>query len=439
MRKNMDSMLWVMMFLGAFLPLAFIPLQSKAFNVQIDGIHYDLRIESLEAEVISGGYSGDLVIPSSVKYNGIDFVVTSIESFVCRDDSFLVSVTIPNSVKAIGHDAFAGCTKLKTVVLSNSLSKLESSIFFGCSSLTSVTIPNSVTFIDSSVFVDCTSLTSVNIPNSVTYIGYMAFSGCTSLPEITLPNSLTAISDGTFLGCKNLSSVKIPDSVLSIKSRAFEETAWYDNQPYGLVYAGKVAYKYKEKENNYTDGFNVEIKEGTLGIAEEAFEGIGVTSVSIPSSMKIIENRAFFGTNLISVVIPEGVEYIGINAFVTYGLKYVTINGATYVADASFIDIDEEWYENLPDGIIYAGKIVLGYKGEMPFGTEIVIEDGTLGIAERAFSDCKGMTSITIPNSVKYIGAWAFDNCSGLTSVDIPEGVTKIGNHAKREAVQASR
>ena len=48
-------------------------------------------------------------------------------------------------------------------------------------------------------------------------------------------------------------------------------------------------------------------------------------------------------------------------------------------------------------------------------------------IGNYAFSDCSGLTSVTIPNSVTSIGLFAFNGCSGLTSVTIPNSVTSIG------------
>ena len=51
-------------------------------------------------------------------------------------------------------------------------------------------------------------------------------------------------------------------------------------------------------------------------------------------------------------------------------------------------------------------------------------------IGDAAFSDCSGLTSVTIPNSVTSIGEGAFLECSGLTSITIPNSVTSIGTYA---------
>ena len=90
----------------------------------------------------------------------------------------------------------------------------------------------------------------------------------------------------------DIHTVVIEDGVTTIGNNAFNNTAWYDNQPDGLVYAGKVAYKYK---GTMPEGTAIEILEGTLGIADNAFDGCtSLTSVTIPNSVTNIGNDAFY-------------------------------------------------------------------------------------------------------------------------------------------------
>ena len=150
-----------------------------------------------------------------------------------------------------------------------------------------------VTSIGHSAFYQCRSMTSITIPNSVTSIGDNAFYDCFKLTSIDIPNSVTSIGDNAFYDCFKLTSIDIPNSVMSIGSYAFDNTVWYDNQPDGLVYAGKVAYKYK---GTMPDNTNITLEEGTLGIAGNAFYDCdGLISVTIPNSLKSIGNYAFYG------------------------------------------------------------------------------------------------------------------------------------------------
>ena len=280
---------------GGLLPLALFASVSAIYasDTQVDGIWYDFDSSTKTASVTyrgyaydsyKGEYSGSVVIPETVTYNGTTYSVTSIGDYAFYNCSSLTSITIPNSVTSIGSGAFSFCSKLtsvtipnsvtsigdaafyscssltktnytgdiagwcnikfgdssanpmryshnfyindrkiKNLVIPNSVTSIGSYAFFYCSALTSVTIGESVTSIGSYAFYICSALTSVTIPNSVTTIGDNAFLCCSSLTSVTIPNSVTSIGEWAFCGCSSLTSVTIPNSVTSIRYKAFED------------------------------------------------------------------------------------------------------------------------------------------------------------------------------------------------------------------------
>jgi len=338
-----------------FLLLVILPMVASADPVEIDGIYYYLITKTKHAEVTSNPnmYSGEVVIPSSVTYNDVEYSVTSIGERAFENCSSLTSITIPNSVTFIGDYAF-----------------------YYCSRLTSITIPNGVTSIGYRAFRDCSSLTSITIPNSVTSIGEEAFHGCRSLTSITIPNSVTSIADGTFNDCRSLTSITIPNSVTSIGDGAFEGTAWYNNQPSGLVYAGKVAYKYKGMPENT----NIILNDGTLGIAYGAFKDCTwLTSITIPNSVTSIADYAFlYCSGLTSITIGSGVKNIGSYAFcycpeLTDVYCYAVNVPQTYYN--AFDDSKVEYATlHVPDESLQAYKVT---KPWGKFGTIVGLSGGT--------------------------------------------------------------
>ena len=268
-------------------------LSLSAVEIEIDGINYDIIAKAKQATVkakSSGKYTGTVVIPESVEYEGVSYAVTSIGERAFSSCTLLTSVTIGNSVTSIGNYAFENCSGLTSVTISNSVTSIGYSAFRGCSGLTSVTIPNSVTSIGSYAFRGCSGLTSVTIPNSVTSIGNDAFSGCSGLTSVTIPNSVTSIGSYAFYDCSGLTSVTIPNSVTSIGSYAFDDCT-------GLT--------------------SVTIPNSVTSIGWAAFRGCsGLTSVTIPNSVTSIGNDAFSGcSSLTSVTIGNSVTSIRGAAF----------------------------------------------------------------------------------------------------------------------------
>ena len=86
-------------------------LSLSAVVVEIDGINYELIAKAKQATLksISSGYTGAVVIPESIEYEGVAYAVTSIGKNAFWYCYGLTSVTIPNSVTSIGSRAFRDC------------------------------------------------------------------------------------------------------------------------------------------------------------------------------------------------------------------------------------------------------------------------------------------------------------------------------------------
>ena len=150
---------------------------AAAYDFEVNGIYYNFQnggVDVTYKDSNYNSYSGSVIIPSTVTYNGNTYSVTGIGKSAFSSCSSLTYVSIPNSVTSIGNNAFKDCIGLTNVLIPNSVTSIGSA-FWNCTGLTSVSIPNSVTTIGSSAFRGCSALTSVTIPNSVTLLGSYAF------------------------------------------------------------------------------------------------------------------------------------------------------------------------------------------------------------------------------------------------------------------------
>ena len=216
------------------LTLLCLSLSARAHDAEVDGIFYNLDADNKTATVTFQGdnydsynneYSGDVVIPETVTYNGITYSVTSLGWACFTYCSSLTSITIPNSVTSVGEYCFSACSSLTSITIPNSVTSLGKCCFSYCSSLTSITIPNSVTSLEYGCFADCSSLTSITIPNSVTSVGEYCFYGCSGLTSITIPNSVTSLGDCCFENCSSLTSIyMLPSTPPSTGSKIFDDT-----------------------------------------------------------------------------------------------------------------------------------------------------------------------------------------------------------------------
>ncbi len=417
----------------------------------------------------------DIVIPDSILVKGKTYYVTGISNTALNDNaSYVTTIVIPKTITTIKENTFSHCPNLTAIVIPNTITSIGKHAFHGTSWYNklpngavyinnilyaykgkiprhkTITIKEGTTKILEGAFQGCNTLTAVSLPQSLKEIGKDAFNGCSSLKSIALPKNIERIASGCFANCTSLASVSLPDGLLHICSDAFTNCTSLTT----LVIPASVHTIGGEVTNQLS--FH-QAKDGTINITHNRFTNpafkncSSLVSVTISEGVQCIDNNAFEGcTALRAIRIPNSVYSIGAEAFkdcnaltdIQFG------DSLRYVGYKAFHTTP--WYENLPDGVVYIGKTLYAYKGEMLTPTAIEIQDSTITITKGAFAGytkltdirfpntletiedsafygCSALSTILLPNSLQEVGWEAFRNCSSLDSIHLPDSITNVG------------
>ena len=330
-------------------------------------------------------------------------------------------------------------------------------------SIEKVVIGSGVTSIGNYAFEECHGINSVTIGKDVKSIGEGAFYTLYGGPEsITIPVSVTSIGDYAFNGWDLITvnyggtvnqwkamntydrnyflaaaEIKCADGTVLPRGICGADLTWEIDDNGTLIVSGTGEmfdygfHEYRALWSRHADSIkNVVIEAGVTSIGKDAFVYCdNITSVTIPASVTSIGEGAFRLCNKLSTVNYGGtankwnaisigndndnltganINYAGITW--TYNNGTLTISGTGDVED--YNNSSAPWYDHRYDT------------------TKIVISNGVTGIGEGAFCYFTELTSVSLPGSLKSIGAYAFRGCSSLKSVVIPDSVTSIGEGA---------
>lgn len=216
-----------------FISFAHLCLNVYSYDFELDGIFY-VYVPSEQSVYVThkdyegkASYSGNVVIPSVITYNGNSISVTAIGNNAFSGCEDLESIRLPNSIISIGDYAFNGCDKMTSIVIPNSVNSIGFGAFNGCKNITSVTMSEKLEAIEGRLFSGCKSLSNIIIPDKVKYIKDYAFEDCTSLKYVCIPENVREIGSRVFNDCTNLESVVIKESENGIRC---------DNESFRFVY-----------------------------------------------------------------------------------------------------------------------------------------------------------------------------------------------------------
>ena len=460
---------------GITIPSALESIGEKAFSgcVRFTEVSFPATIKSIGKDAFSGCTEIENVYASSVEsWLGIDFgsieanpVMGKTKLYI--DGELLEVLRVPEGVSEIKQYAFHRYPGIKRVEISGKPLTIAYRAFNkNCNNM-------EIHAETLEAWLNVKPAHSVYKCNPMGY-GATLYIGGKQPEEIVIPESVKQISCYAFQNCKTLKKVTIP-ATTTIGWNAFDGSGLEEAvigsltekiEPVAVI--GSTAFEGCSKLKKITFGYGVEkigykafcefsnLKEvvfysGLEEIGERAFEKTAITSVTIPSTVKLIDVRAFADCkSLVGLTLGDTVGYKGkmdINSYAFSNcikLEKVTINTAggkmgekvfrnaqsfkdLYINDlVSYLAMVIPLNENESNPAYYAENIYLN--GERP--KNIVIPEGVTRICDLAFHGCKTLETVKFPSTLVRIGERAFAGCTNLKDFILPESVKDIGSAA---------
>jgi uncharacterized repeat protein (TIGR02543 family) len=322
--------------------------------------------------------------------SNIQFI--GVESFT---NTSIVSLKLPESVTTIKFGAFKGVSTLSDIEFSTNLETLEKEAF----ALTAwfQQLKNHLFITNDILFFYIGNEQEITIPQHVTTIYDYAFQGNTSIKTIRFEENskITRFSEHMFYGSR-IETIHVPNSLIEIENRAFEHHVYLKS----LIF-----------------GTNSQLNK----IGDHAFEKSGLTNATFPETIQVIGMDAFsqtpwfgeypsdfiiigdilvrFKGHITTVTIPSNIRIIGPKAMAFNFVKNVIIsNSVERIEKQAFIGTHL-------DTITFETNSKLLYIGQEAFLNnyvkgDILLPPSVQHIEDGAFSNCVNLKSITFTNEI---------------------------------------
>ena len=377
----------------------------------------------------------------------------------------LKSITLPAKLKTIGSQAFDG-TYITSLTIPASVTDIEYYAFRACNQLTSIKFEDSdepVNFVTGYELSFGNAAKTVYIGRNINRTGdYFLWRLFNNVTDLTIGDKVTEIPNSMFDGNSELQNVTIGTGVKYIGEYAFRSCGTSDTVEelkveMGVNVDSLATYAFQNCKKLKT----ISLPSALKVIEAYAFQSSGLTALSIPASVKRVGYYAFQGCeSLTNINIEESDEplefvtgyilsfggtaktvYIGrnINRTGDYtnqrlfnNLSKLTIGDkVTEVPNYMFDGNNELQNVTIGSGVKYIGGYAFRNCGTSDDVTELKVEMGVNvdSLATCAFQNCKKLQTINLPSTLEVIESNAFENC-GLTSLSIPASVKRLGYYA---------
>jgi len=365
------------------------------------------------------------------------------------DDQFkgfekLTAIGLPKGVTRIGERAFMN-SGLKGIKIKQNVETIDEDAFKECTALSAVNMSEATAlkYINDGAFLGCyaedaegnviSGLTSVAIPGNVVSIGAGAFTGCAALATVDFSEA-AALEEIGMIAFNKFGSTYPATAITSVDLSACAKLKTIAGDAFPA--------------NEYTS-----VKLGGTILTDESFKHFDFSAatatlaeLTLPATITEIPDNWFGETRfadaegnkpfsaLTAVVLPEGVKSVGKTAFQGAGLTELTVGkNVETILQSAFENCENLATVDFSEATALSGISASAFQNTAI--AEVAIPANAdnkkhLAIAKKAFADCANLTSFTAESWAGALADALFQNCVSLPSIDVPAAITSIGSYA---------
>lgn len=442
-------------------------IESKAFAdcFNLKKINFPEGLETVEDRAFMNcGSLTEVILPTTLtKIGDYAFHNAGVEQLTLPDPKNVLStganvfgaikiksINIPKNFK-LSKAMFSTCQQLRSVNFESNWVLIPERCFYYCTNLEEIDISKAL-FIKDSAFLECHSLSVNDIP-AHTYVSACAFMK-TGVEDVTIED-ISEVEEKAFSDCKALKklAINVPDGPAIADNLCIpKELAAHCTSLQTVAFTGHTENLSSIKAAAFmgtTMLREISLPDSIRTIEQCAFYNSGIKNIHLPEDLRQIGNGAFGSSGIKSIVVPDRVTKLGRGAFNRcYGLTDVTLpESITVIPRLAFINCDKLKTISAPnvavvcDNAFYNCKMLTAFDfsrvkelGSASFaGTSIrkvVLSNKLTKLQPSIFCGCKDLQSVDMSacDNVKTISTRCFEDCNKLTDIKLPLNVRKFAD-----------